>query len=292
MKIPGNSFKDYLELGKLKVMAPVSLTGFTGYFIFSPHLSSGLFLVTAGILLMAISASVLNQIQEADLDARMNRTRNRPIPAGRITRRQAAVYTLSTLVCGIFLIYFQGNLKAVVIGLITIGVYNGIYTPLKRITPFAVLPGALTGALPPMMGWVAAGGGVWDRPIVFIGFLMFMGQIPHFWLLVVRYGEEYKSAGLPSLTGIFSSFQIKRLTFTWVLTSVAAALFLCLFKIIQINLITVVLLAASIYLVWRFTDLLKDQEMYGNITKYSVLLNCYFLLIMILLISDRIITRG
>jgi protoheme IX farnesyltransferase len=292
MKIPGNSFKDYLELGKLKVMAPVSLTGFTGYFIFSPHLSSGLFLVTAGILLMAISASVLNQIQEADLDARMNRTRNRPIPAGRITRRRAAVYTLSTLACGIFLIYFQGNLKAVVIGLITIGVYNGIYTPLKRITPFAVLPGALTGALPPMMGWVAAGGGVWDKPIVFIGFLMFMGQIPHFWLLVVRYGEEYKSAGLPSLTGIFSSFQIKRLTFTWVLTSVAAALFLCLFKIIQINLITVVLLAASIYLVWRFTDLLKDQEMYGNITKYSVLLNCYFLLIMILLISDRIITRG
>ena len=292
MKIPGNSFKDYLELGQLKVVAPVSLTGFTGYFVFSSHLSAGLFLVTAGILLMAISASVLNQIQEADLDARMNRTRDRPIPAGRITRRQAAVYALCTLACGIFLIYFQGNLKAVVIGLITIGVYNGIYTPLKRITPFAVLPGALTGALPPIIGWVSAGGGVLDRPIVFIGFLMFMGQIPHFWLLVVRYGEEYKSAGLPSLTGIFSSFQIKRLTFTWVLTSVAAALFLCLFKIIQINLITVVLLAASIYLVWRFTDLLKDQEMYGNITKYSVLLNCYFLLIMILLISDRIITRG
>ncbi len=180
------------------------------------------------------------------------------------------------LASGIIIIYQWGNLKAVIIGLITIGVYNGIYTPLKRITPFAVVPGALTGALPPLMGWVAAGGGLWDRPIIFIGFLMFMGQIPHFWLLLVKYGEEYKLAGLPSLTGIFSSFQIKRLTFTWVLTSVVAALFLSFFKIIQINLITVILVAASIYLVWKFTGLLKDQEKHVNITRYSVLLEFLF----------------
>jgi heme o synthase len=284
--------KDYLELSKLKVMVPVSLTGFTGYFINSPHLSTDLFLVMAGILLLAISASVLNQIQEGDLDAKMNRTHNRPIPAGRISRSQATVYFVCLLTGGIVIIYFWGNFKAVVIGLITIGIYNGIYTPLKRITPFAVVPGALTGALPPLMGWAAAGGGLWDKPIIFIGFLMFMGQIPHFWLLVVKYGEEYKSAGIPNLTGIFSSYQIKRLTFTWVLTSVIAALFLCFFEIIQINLITIVLVAASGYLIWRFTGLLKDSENHANITRYSVLLNSYFLLIMILLISDRIITTG
>jgi len=288
----GNRLKDYLELSKLKVMVPVSLTGFTGFFIFNPHFSASLFLVTAGILMMAISASVLNQVQESDLDAMMDRTHNRPIPSGRIKKSRAVVYAICSLLTGVLLVGLQGNMKADLLGLITIIIYNGIYTPLKRITPFAVVPGALTGALPPMMGWIAAGGAALDRPIIFIGFLMFMGQIPHFWLLIVKYGEEYKLAGLPSLTGIFNSFQIKRLTFIWVLTSVAAALFLSLFKIIQLNLITVILAAASVYLVWKFAGLLKDQEIQINVTRYSLLLNSYFLLIMILLISDKMITGG
>ena len=288
--MPGNRLNDYIELSKLKVMLPVSLTGFTGYFIFSPYLSVNLFLVTAGILMMAISASVLNQIQEADLDARMDRTHNRPIPAGRISKRQATVYFILLLAFGIIMIYFRGNLKAVLIGIITIAAYNGIYTPLKRFTPFAVIPGALTGSLPPLIGWVAAGGGIWDKTIVFIGFLLFMGQIPHFWLLVVRYGEEYKSAGMPNLTSIFSTFQIKRLTFTWVLSSVVAALFLCYFEIIRISFITLILVVASIYLIWKFAGLLKDPEIHCNTGRYSVLLNSYFLLIMILLISDRMIS--
>ncbi len=119
-----------------------------------------------------------------------------------------------------------------------------------------------------------------------------MGQIPHFWLLVVKYGEEYKSAGMPNLIGIFSTFQVKRLTFTWVISSVAAALFLCFFEIIQISLITIILVVASGYLIWKFTGLLKDPESHNNTGGYSFLLNSYFLLIMILLISDRMITGG
>jgi protoheme IX farnesyltransferase len=137
---------------------------------------------------------------------------------------------------------------------------------------------------------VAAGGKPWDMPIIFVGFLMFMGQIPHFWLLIVKYGEEYKAAGLPSLSGIFSSLQIRRLTFTWVLSSVTAAMFLGFFGIIQVILIIVILLAASGLLIWKFTGLLRDPEIHGNISRYSILLNSYFLLIMILLISDKLIT--
>jgi len=292
MKPAGDCFKDYLELSKLKIMIPVSLTGFTGYFVFDPHLSADLFLITTGILLLAISATVLNQIQEADLDSKMTRTRNRPIPTGRISGRQAAFYFIFLLLCGMAIIYFSGNLKAVLAGILTIAVYNGIYTPLKRITPFAVIPGALTGALPPLIGWLAAGGGVWDKPIIFIGFLLFMGQIPHFWLLIVKYGEEYKLAGMPNLIGIFNTFQIRRLTFTWVISSVAAALFLCFFGIIQLSLITIILVVASGYLIWKFTGLLKDPESHCNTGRYSFLLNSYFLLIMILLISDRMITGG
>ena len=85
MKISSpDQIKYYLELSKLKIMIPVTLTGFTGYFIFDPHLSLNIILVSTGILFLAIAASILNQVQEATLDSKMNRTRNRPIPAQNI----------------------------------------------------------------------------------------------------------------------------------------------------------------------------------------------------------------
>jgi heme o synthase len=286
----GNTLKNYLELSKLKIMIPVSLTGFTGYFIYDPHLTPDLFLVSTGILFMAISASVLNQIQEAGLDRKMARTQNRPIPANNISISLAAAFFLVCLAGGITLIYFSGGLTAAVIGIITLIWYNGIYTYSKRITAFAVVPGAVTGALPPLIGWVAAGGAVFDKPIIFLEFLFFIGQIPHFWLLILKYGEEYKNAGIPSLTEILSVAQINRLTFTWVVSSVTAALFLCIFEIIKSRIIVGILLIASFYIIWKFSALIKIQAKSTDSGKYSILLDSYFLLVLILLISDSIIT--
>ncbi len=286
----GNKLKYYLELSKLKIMIPVSLTGFTGYFIFDPHFSVKLLLTSFGILLMAISASVLNQIQEVELDSKMNRTHDRPLPARKIKLQQAILFLLCNLFAGIAIIYSAGNLKAVIIGLITILWYNGIYTYSKRITAFAVVPGAVTGALTPLIGWVAAGGGEWDKHIIFLEFLFFTGQIPHFWLLILKYGEEYKNAGIPSLTDILDRTQINRLTFTWVLCSVIAVLFLCYFEIIQTGPIVGILLIASSIIIWQFSDLIKIPVNKNSYNRYSILLNSYFLLVLILLISDRIIT--
>ncbi len=232
---PGKRLKYYLELAKLKIMLPVSLTGFTGYFIFDPHLSGKILLISLGILLMAVAASVLNQLQEAGTDRMMDRTKDRPIPSKKINVRQAVLFFFFNLAAGTAIIWIWGNLNAVLVGLFTIFWYNGVYTYSKRITAFAVVPGALTGALPPLIGWVAAGGGLWDKPIIFIGFLLFTGQIPHFWLLILKYGEEYKKAGIPNLTDLFSHAQIKRLTFTWVVTSAVAAIFLCYFEIFKIS---------------------------------------------------------
>jgi protoheme IX farnesyltransferase len=286
---PRNKFKDYLGLTKLKIMIPVSLTGFTGYFVFDPHLSARIFLITLGILLLAISASVLNQIQEVKTDGIMERTFHRPLPAHRIKKQNAAIFFLIFLVTGLIITYYAGNLKALFIGLITIIWYNGIYTYFKRITAFAVVPGAITGALPPLIGWVAAGGGVWDKPIIFIEFLFFTAQIPHFWLLLLKYGEDYKKAGFPTLFDIFSKTQIYRLTFNWILCSVFAAFFLCYFEIIQSRLIISILLIASIYIIWQFFDLLKIEPNRNNYRRYSIFLDSYLLLVLLLLISDRII---
>jgi heme o synthase len=287
---PGKRFNFYLELAKLKIMIPVSLTGFTGYFIFDPHFSGKIILTSLGILLMAVAASVLNQVQEATTDSMMNRTRGRPIPSQKIKVPQAILFFFLNLVAGTAIICIWGNYKAVLIGLFTIFWYNGVYTYSKRITAFAVVPGALTGALPPLIGWVAAGGGLWDKPIIFIGFLLFTGQIPHFWLLILRYGEEYNKAGLPNLTDHFSHTQIKRLTFAWVVTSAVAAIFLCYFEIFKTGLIAIILILASAFLIWQFSELLRIYGERHNYRKYSVILDSYFLLILILLISDRIMT--
>jgi heme o synthase len=284
-----NKLKDWLELAKLKIMIPVSLTGFTGYFAFDPHFSSRIFLLSFGILLMAVSASVLNQIQEVKPDGMMIRTSNRPLPAKRISLTGALLFFFFNLIAGASVIYYTGNIRAIIIGLFTIFWYNVIYTYSKRITAFAVVPGAITGALPPLIGWVAAGGGLWDKPIVFIEFLIFIGQIPHFWLLILKYGEEYSLAGFPSLTNIFNRSQIKRLTFAWVISSVAAALFLCYFEIIENTIIIVILVVISIYIIWQFLDLLKIRQGENNFRKYSILLDLYFLLVLLLLISDKMI---
>ena len=289
-RVARNRIRDYLELGKIKIMIPVSLTGFTGFFIYNPVFSFSLLYVSLGILLLGVSASVLNQIQEADPDSRMERTQNRPIPSQRIKPQQALIFLICNLIAGIILIYSAGNLTAVLIGLMAIVWYNGIYTYLKKITAFAVFPGAVTGALPPLIGWVSAGGGLWDKPIVFLEFLFFTGQIPHFWLLILKYGGEYEKAGIPSLTKIMSRGQISRLTFIWVVTSAIAALFLCYFQIIQTKIIIVILLTASVFLIWQFSGLLKIQGNKDNCRKYTVLLDSYYLLVMILLVSDRIIT--
>jgi heme o synthase len=285
---PGKRLKYYLELAKLKIMVPVSLTGFTGYFIFDPHFSAKILLVSVGILLMAVAASVLNQLQEAATDGIMNRTRYRPIPSKKIKVPHAILFFFFNLAAGTTIICIWGNFNSVLVGLFTIFWYNGIYTYSKRVTAFAVVPGALTGALPPLIGWVAAGGGLWDKPIIFIEFLLFTGQIPHFWLLILKYGEEYKKAGIPNLTDLFSYAQIKRLTFTWVVTSAIAAIFLCYFEIFKTDLIIGILILASVFLIWEFSELLRIPNERYNFRKYSVILDSYFLLVLILLISDSI----
>jgi protoheme IX farnesyltransferase len=270
-------------------MLPVSLTGFTGYFIFNPHLSLKIFSVSLGVFLMAVSASAFNQIQEITLDSRMKRTHDRPIPAGRISQINAIIFSFCCLFSGIFFIYAGGNLTSALIGIFTLLWYNGVYTYSKRLTAFAVVPGALTGALPPLIGWVAAGGGMWDKPIVFIEFLFFIGQIPHFWLLILKYGEEYSKAGIPALTDIFTTEQINRLTFTWVVTSVIAAVFLCYLEVIRTAPAIGILLAASAFLIWKFSKLVRSGATNKTYRPYFIVLDSYFLLVMVLLIADRII---
>jgi protoheme IX farnesyltransferase len=242
--------------------------------------------------MQAIASSVLNQLQEIDLDRKMKRTLNRPLPTGKISINAAVLLLLLNLVTGTALIFFFGNATAALVGLFTIFWYNIIYTYSKRITAFAVVPGSLTGALPPFIGWTAAGGGLLDKPIVLVGFLLFIGQVPHFWLLILKYGEEYGNAGIPSLTRVLSRPQINRLSFTWVVTSAISALFLSYFEVIHSKVIVTLLLLSSFYLIWSFRGMITGPESNIPFRRNFILLNSYFLLILIFLIADRIMTAS
>ena len=282
------SVRTYLQLGKFSVIIPVSITAFTGFFLFNPVPDPRILLVTFGVLLQGLAASALNQLLEIPVDARMNRTMNRPLPSGKISRLQAALFVGFSLISGSLLIYLGGNFLAMILGIITLIWYNGVYTPLKKITAFAVIPGSLTGALPPVIGWIAAGGNISDKTSILLAFIFFIGQVPHFWLLILKYGNQYKNAGLPSLTDIFSIRQINNLTFIWITATLISALMLTSFGIIQNKWINIFLMIMTLAGVFIFRRLINNEKS-DSIKKFFILLNIYYLILMILMILDGIL---
>ena len=217
----------WLELIKFRIVRVVLLTTLTGYLLGpEPRADLGLLCALLGTLLLAAGSAVLNQWQDAGLDARMARTRDRPIPSGRV-RREVAFYvgTLLALLGAALLASGERHPReALVLGVGALAWYNVVYAVLKRYTAFAVVPGSLVGALPPLIGFVAAGGD-WSHPfILLVAAFFFVWQVPHFWLLVLLFGEEYAEAGLPSLTRVFSPEQLRRLTALWLLAAAVAGL--------------------------------------------------------------------
>ncbi len=187
-----------------------------------PHFSggadSGLTVVAAGVFLLSSGASALNQYTERGSDALMPRTAGRPLPSGRMTPLTAIAVAVVLLVSGSLLLGFSGRMPFF-LGLINVFLYNGIYTGLKKRTTLAIVPGALVGAIPPVIGYTAAGGAVTDTLILLFALFMFLWQMPHFWLLLIRYGSEYEKAGIKTLYSTMNGEKIKRLVMVWIIAS-------------------------------------------------------------------------
>jgi protoheme IX farnesyltransferase len=214
-----------LELTKARLTAMVTLSAATGYVLHARRLETGLLLPVLGLFLLAAGSAALNEVQEAPLDARMPRTRNRPVPSGRLRPATALYVAGILLLSGAFaLASLERNAgAALALGLFSVAWYNGVYTYLKRVTAFAAVPGALVGALPPVIGFVAAGGDPVDPLILLVASFFFIWQVPHFWLLLILWGEEVGAAGRPSLGRVFDAAQLRRVTFVWMLAAAAGA---------------------------------------------------------------------
>lgn len=156
-----------------------------------------LFAATAGSLLLCAGVSALNQVQERDTDARMRRTRGRPLPSGRIAPRAALILAALLGACGLGLYVFAGGARLLSLGIAVPLLYNGLYTPLKRATPLCMLVGGVAGALPPLAGWLAAGRGAGEPVILCLFAALYLWQTPHFWRLAERHAADYRAAALP-----------------------------------------------------------------------------------------------
>ena len=178
---------------------------------------------------------------------------------------------------------------AAVLGLFTLAWYNLVYTPLKRITAFAVLPGAVIGALPPLIGWTAAGGYLLDMEILAVAFLLFVGQMPHYWLLLLKVGDEFHQAGLPVITSLFDQRQIRNLSFMWIAATGVCVLMLPATPIIRHRGMSLILIAAAIYFLIRMFILSYRGNLVEHWKKAFITVNLFYLLIILVLIADRMI---
>jgi protoheme IX farnesyltransferase len=208
----------FFKLIKVTVTLPVTFLVFAGCYFYSDHFSFSILPVCLAVFLLAGAASALNQVLEVRYDAIMERTQNRPIPSGKISKINAIYIALILAISGSTILLFY-SIESFVVGVFTLVWYLLGYTLLKRVTAFAIIPGSLTGALPPIIGWTAVGGHFSDYRIVILATLVFIWQIPHFWLLMLIYGDEYKKAGFPVLFDIFSEFQVRLWTLAWIVCS-------------------------------------------------------------------------
>ncbi len=199
----GQKFADYAVLAKAKLSLLVLVTVATGYFV-AVRSGAARFdwpaLVGAmlGVALSAAGSAALNQYLEREFDALMDRTRQRPLPAGRMRPERALVFGLVCIVVGIVALNWLAGTLCAFLGVISVVTYVAIYTPLKRVTTFNTLVGAVTGALPPMIGWAAATGSVDDGAWMLFG-ILFVWQLPHFFAIAWLYREDYAKAGMRML---------------------------------------------------------------------------------------------
>jgi protoheme IX farnesyltransferase len=197
---------DYLELTKPRIAVMALFTVAAGYLLGAGAAAEirVLFFTLLGSGLVAAGGSALNQLFERRIDSRMKRTMKRPLPAGRITPEEAAMFGATLAGAGLALLAATVPAPATIAAALTFLLYAFVYTPLKTFTAWNTVVGAVPGALPPVIGWYAAlgwtGGGGWEGAAVVFG-LLFLWQIPHFLAIAWMYRDDYAAGGLKMLPG-------------------------------------------------------------------------------------------
>lgn len=187
--------RDYSQLTKMRLATLVVFSAAMAFmtapgdvdFVKMGWLVLGGFLVTG-------SANGFNQVMERELDKLMDRTKTRPLPSNRMGVNEALLVCIFTGVVGVFILWYYTNLASAILGLLAILLYTLVYTPMKRKSPIAVFIGAVPGAIPPLLGWIAATGN-FNTAALLLFAIQFLWQFPHFWAIAWVLDDDYKKAG-------------------------------------------------------------------------------------------------
>ncbi len=195
--------RDFYELIKPRMNLLVVATTAIGFFLAKAGSTNWTVLINTivGTALCAACAAVLNQLIERDQDAKMQRTRNRPLPAGRVRRIEALTLGTGCGLVGLLSLAITVNLLTALLGLVTIVWYLGLYTPAKRLTTLNTVIGAIPGAIPPMMGFTAAQGAL-SPAALSVFTILFFWQMPHFLAIAVMYRNDYRLGGFRMLPSV------------------------------------------------------------------------------------------
>lgn len=204
-ELVGSRIRAYKELIKPRLSMLVAISAVFGFAMAGQGATDwmGLLWIGLGGLLITGASNTLNQMFERELDAKMTRTSSRPLPEGRISQTEALVYAFVLAISGISILGYFFNLPAALLGIIGLLSYAFVYTPMKRMSPLAVFVGAIPGALPPLIGWVAYTGSL-DMAGWLLFAFQFFWQFPHFWAIAWTLDEDYQKAGfkmLPTASG-------------------------------------------------------------------------------------------
>lgn len=195
--------RDYAQLTKARITALIVLTAWCGYYFGAHRMgnsswSLGLLHALFGIALVSSGTAALNEVLEAKVDARMQRTALRPLPAGRMTKAHAATVGLTLTLGGSIYLAIYSNLLTGLLVFLTALVYLGVYTPLKKVSPMCTFVGAFPGAMPVVLGWTAARGKLEVETLILFA-IMFVWQFPHFLSIAWLYREDYAQGDIRML---------------------------------------------------------------------------------------------
>jgi len=264
--------KDFIVLTKFVLSFAVSLSALFAYIMAKGEIGIDMFIATFAVLLVAMGVSTLNQFQEYKEDALMERTKHRPIASGKWSPRTAIIIAAILILSSLALIYNLLGFIGVDLFLFSFLWYNFFYTPLKKKSALAVVPGAILGVIPPAIGWLAAGGSLGEPEFFALGLFYFVWQIPHFWLLVMLHYGDYAGAGYPTAMRLFGKMSLQRLTYYWLMLTIMTGYFMVtVFQpastvIIGILILTGVLaFVSSLQLLTKDFDLKRARKVFWQI---------------------------
>lgn len=190
----------FIELLKMRLSMLVAFSCAFGYTLATKGSVNWevLIMLTFGGFLLSGASVGINQILEKDLDKLMTRTKNRPLPTERLNIPETIIFIVFIFLVSMGILWIYTNPLTVLLSLVSMLLYSFVYTPLKRVGPIAVFVGAIPGALPPLLGWIAATGSITYEALIIFG-IQFIWQFPHFWAIAWVADEDYKKAGFKLL---------------------------------------------------------------------------------------------